>query len=129
MSRAAADSWISQREDTIANRVDARKNALGSQRWPQVLLTHTIANIPADGSGSLPNNLNAVATDNGDGWSKLNLTIGGQWNAALEINNYGDKFDNGCEYVGYVKEAGVLYRRVYKVEGRQIFRLSGWIAQ
>ena len=127
MSRITADAWVSQREDTIANRIDARRDAVNAKRWPQVLLTHTFDNIPADGIGVRPDRLDVVATDNMDGWDKLNLNIGGNWDAALEVNNYGDSRGAGCEYVAYVKEGGALYRKVYKVEGHQRYRLSDWI--
>ena len=127
MSRAAADEWVSRFEDTIAARVDARRDAISAIRWPQVLPTHTDAKIPADGKGVVPDNLNAVTSDNGDGYSKLNLTIGGPWQAALEINNYGDSQGQGCEYVAYVREGGKLYQRAYKVEGHQRWRLHDWV--
>jgi hypothetical protein len=126
LSREAADAWIEQYEDALANKVEARRTALDSLRWPQVLCTHTDANIPADGGTVAPDALNRVTSDNADGWDKLNLIIGGQWPCALEINNYGDSKGQGCEYVAYVREKGKLYRRCYKVEGHQKHRLHDW---
>lgn len=127
MSRAAADQWIDQRVDALANKVEARRTALDSRRWPQVLRTHTDANIPADGGTVSPDALNRVTSDNADGWDKLNLTIGGKWPCALEINNYGDSKGQGCEYVAYVREGGRLYRKCFRVEGHQRWRLHDWV--
>ena len=127
MSRAAADAWFEQRRDAFEGKLEARFNALQQIRWPQVLLTHTDANIPADGVGTVPDALARVTTDNGDGWSTLNFTIGGPWLAALEVNNYGSSKGIGYEIVMYVREAGKLYQKVPKVEGPEKYRLHGWV--
>lgn len=126
MSRAAADAWFdAPKLVSFENRLTARFNALGQIRYPQVLLTHTDANIPADGVGVIPDALDRVTSDNGDGWGKISFTIGGPWFAALEVNNYGSSKGQGYEIVMYVREGGVLYRKA-RNRGPETERESDW---
>lgn len=126
MSKVAADQWFEQRQDAFEGKLEARFNALGQIRWPQVLLTHTDGNIPADGVGIVPDALDRVTTDNGDGWGSLNFNIGGSWRAAIKVNNYGGPLGQGYELVLYVSESSLLYRKVKKVEGPETYRLHDW---
>lgn len=128
MSRRAADEWLTTNGDAIKTAVLGRKSALRDKRYPQVLKTHSDANFPEDDGRKAPDRKSARTSDNSDGFDDLGLNLGATWPCALEINNYGDSKGQGCEYVAYVREGGVLYRKVYKVEGYQQHRLSGWIA-
>lgn len=132
MSRAAADAWFEQRQDAFEGKLEARFNALGQIRWPQVLLTHTDGNIPADGVGTLPDSLNTNTSDNDDGWGKLNFSIGGLWQAALRVDNYGiSSVQRHLSYQGYVilsfvREGGVLYQKA-RNNGPEIHREQDWV--
>jgi hypothetical protein len=127
MSRAAAGAWYDQRGVSFENRLNARFNALGRIRYPQILRTHTDAAIPADGVGVVPDALARVTTDNGDGWGAISFTIGGPWLAALQVNNYGGPRGAGVGYeiVMYVREGGKLYRKTLN-RGPETERERGW---
>ena len=127
MSRAAADAWFDQHKDPLRERIQSRRDAIQQKRYPQVLITHSDANIPADGGGTIPDQLARITTDNGDGWNKLNLTIGGLWKAAVEVNNYGSQRGEGYELALYVRELGKLYRSVPLQVGPEVFRVQTWI--
>ena len=127
MSRAFADDWFDQKKDPIRERIQSRREALQSARYPQVLLTHTDANIPADGVGTSPDALTRKTTDNDDGWQKLNLTIGGPWDAALAVDNYGSSAGQGYQIRLLVREGGVLYVSVPLQVGPETWRAHGWI--
>lgn len=126
MSRAAADAWIETRLTAFEQKIEARFNALGQIRYPQILRTHTDANIPADGGGVVPDALSRTTTDNGDGWGAVNFNIGGLWRAALEVNNYGSSKGIGHEIVMYVREAGRLYRKA-RNHGPEAWREHDWL--
>ena len=126
MSRATADAWWDQKKDPIRERIQSRREALQSIRYPQVLLTHTDANIPADGVGVIPDALARTASDNGDGYQKLNLTIGGPWDAALAVDNYGSSKGQGYQIRLYVREAGKLYEKVPLQVGLETYREHDW---
>jgi hypothetical protein len=125
MSRAAADAWLDQLLDAFEGKLEARRNQLGDIRWPQVLVTHTDSNIPADGVGTVPDNLDAVAQDNGDGWSNLQFSVGGPWDAALRVDNYGQRLGDGYVIVSYVREGGALYVKA-RNNGPEAWRSHGW---
>jgi len=127
MSRAAADTWFDQHKDSIRERIQSRREALQSKRYPQVLLTHTDANIPADGGGTLPDAPDRKTTDNDDGRQKLNLTVGGPWRAALAVDNYGSSKGQGYQIRLYVRESGLLYTKVPLQVGPETWREHGWL--
>jgi hypothetical protein len=127
LSRAAADAWFDQHKDPIRERIQSRREALQSIRYPQVLLTHTDAAIPADGGGTIPDALDRKTTDNDDGWQKLNLTIGGPWKAALAVDNYGSSAGQGYQIRLYVREAGKLYVKVPLQVGPETHRTHDWM--
>ena len=126
MSRAFADDWFDQKKDPIRERVQSRREALQQRRYPQVLLTHTDANIPADGGGTFPDALSRRTTDNDDGWDKLNLTIGGVWRAAIAVDNYGSSRGHGYQIRLRVREGGVLYESVPLQVGPETYRERAW---
>ena len=127
MSRAAADAWWDQKKDPIRERIQSRREALQSKRYPQALLTHTDGNIPADGVGKIPDALTRKTTDNDDGWQKLNLTIGGPWDAALAVDNYGSSAGQGYQIRLFVREGGRLYMKVPLQVGPETYREHNWL--